>query len=121
MLSMQLIGDARVPLSFSEQDSPCCADTPFFFDICQFISLAPWPWASFAGHPLGLYTDRADGGRQGELGNPKIRVKNKPAALKRAAGFGGRVILTTTRPRLYEILFYKSAETFYLALDKLRY
>ena len=59
--------------------------------------------------------------RIGEIGDPKIRVKNKTAALKKAAGFGGRVILTTARPKLYEILFCKSAETFYLALDKLRY
>ena len=43
--------------------------------------------------------------RIGEIGDPKIRVKNKTAALKKAAGFGGRVILTTTRPKLYEILF----------------
>jgi len=59
--------------------------------------------------------------RIGEIGNPQISVKNKTAALKKAAGFGGRVILTTTRPKLYEILLCKSAETFYLALDKLRY
>ena len=43
--------------------------------------------------------------RIGEIGDPKIRVKNKTAALKKAAGFGGRVILTTTRPKLYEFLF----------------
>jgi len=43
--------------------------------------------------------------RIGEIGNPQIRVKNKTAALKKAAGFGGRVILTTTRPKLYEFLF----------------
>ena len=42
--------------------------------------------------------------RIGEIGNPKIRVQNKTAALKKAAGFGGRVILTTARPKLYEIL-----------------
>jgi hypothetical protein len=57
----------------------------------------------------------------GEIGDPRIHVKNRTAALKKAAGFGGRVILTTARPKLYEILFCKSAETFYLALDKLRY
>jgi hypothetical protein len=34
---------------------------------------------------------------------------------------GEPVTLTTARPKLYEILFCKSAETFYLALDKLRY
>ncbi len=59
--------------------------------------------------------------RIGEIGDPRIHVKNRTAALKKAAGFGGRVILTTARPKLYEILFCKSAETFYLALDKLRY
>jgi len=59
--------------------------------------------------------------RIGEIGDPKIWVKNKTVALKKAAGFGGRVILTTARPKLYEILFCKSAEMFYLALDKLRY
>ena len=59
--------------------------------------------------------------RIGEIGDPKIHVKNRTAALKKAAGFGGRVILTTARPKLYEILFCKSAEMFYLALDTLRY
>jgi hypothetical protein len=59
--------------------------------------------------------------RIGEIGDPRIHVKNRTAALKKAAGFGGRMILTTARPKLYEILFCKSAETFYLALDKLRY
>ena len=59
--------------------------------------------------------------RIGEIGDPRIHVKNRTAALKKAAGFGGRVILTTARPKLYEILFCKSAGTFYLALDKLRY
>jgi hypothetical protein len=43
--------------------------------------------------------------RIGEIGDPQIRVKNKTAALKKAAGFGGRVFLTTARPRLYEFLF----------------
>ena len=59
--------------------------------------------------------------RIGEIGDPRISVQNRTAALKKAAGFGGRVILTTARPKLYEILFCKSAETFDLALDKLRY
>jgi hypothetical protein len=43
--------------------------------------------------------------RIGEIGDPKIQVKNKTAALKKVAGFGGRVILTTARPKLYEFLF----------------
>lgn len=45
--------------------------------------------------------------RIGEVGDPKIRIKNKTAALKAAAGFGGRVILTTAQPKLYEILLCK--------------
>jgi hypothetical protein len=43
--------------------------------------------------------------RIGEIGDPKMRVKNGTVAFKQAAGFGGRVILTTTRPSLYELLF----------------
>ena len=43
--------------------------------------------------------------RIGEIGDPHIQVKNRTAALKKAAGFGGRVILTTARPKLYEFLF----------------
>ena len=42
--------------------------------------------------------------RIGEIGDPRIQVKNKTAALKQAVGFGGRVILTTTKPKLYEIM-----------------
>ena len=42
--------------------------------------------------------------RIGEIGDPRIHIKNRTAALKKAAGFGGRVILTTSRPKLYEIL-----------------
>jgi len=47
--------------------------------------------------------------RIGEIGDPKIRVRNKTVAFKEAAGFGGRVILTTTRPALYEILWLRCA------------
>ncbi|MBN2437160.1 MAG: hypothetical protein JXL20_01005 [Deltaproteobacteria bacterium] len=43
--------------------------------------------------------------RIGEIGDPRIQVKNRTAALKKAAGFGGRVILTAARPKLYEFLF----------------
>ena len=42
--------------------------------------------------------------RIGEIGDPRISVKNRTVALKKAAGFGGRVILTTSRPKRYEIL-----------------
>ena len=48
--------------------------------------------------------------RIGEIGDPRIHVKNRTAALKKAAGFGGRVILTTSRPKLYEFLFYYSGK-----------
>jgi hypothetical protein len=48
--------------------------------------------------------------RIGEIGDPRIQVKNRTAALKKAAGFGGRVILTTAKPKLYEFLFYYSGK-----------
>jgi hypothetical protein len=43
--------------------------------------------------------------RIGEIGDPKIRVQEKTIALKQAAGFGGRVVLTAARPAPYEIIF----------------
>lgn len=43
--------------------------------------------------------------RIGEIGDPQIRVQDKTVALKAAAGFGGRMILTATRPALHEIIF----------------
>ncbi len=46
--------------------------------------------------------------RIGEIGDPKLHVQNRTVALKGAAGFGGRVILTTTRPALLEIVFRSS-------------
>ncbi|MBE0558471.1 MAG: hypothetical protein IH628_14695 [Proteobacteria bacterium] len=45
--------------------------------------------------------------RIGEIGDPKMRVKKKTAALKKEAGFGGRVILATSRPALHEIIFHR--------------
>jgi len=45
--------------------------------------------------------------RIGEIGDPKMRVQNKTVSFKQAAGFGGRLILTTTRPALYEILWFR--------------
>jgi hypothetical protein len=45
--------------------------------------------------------------RIGEIGDPKIRVKKRTAALKKEAGFGGRVILATSRPALHEIIFHR--------------
>ena len=45
--------------------------------------------------------------RIGEIGDPKMRVKKKTAALKKEAGFGGRVILATSRPTLHEVIFHR--------------
>ena len=46
--------------------------------------------------------------RIGEIGDPKMQVRNRTVSFKQAAGFGGRVILTTTRPALHEILWFRS-------------
>ena len=46
--------------------------------------------------------------RVGEIGEPKMQVRNRTVAFKEAAGFGGRVILTTTRPALHEIPWFLS-------------
>ncbi len=46
--------------------------------------------------------------RVGEIGDPKMQVRNKTVAFRQAAGFGGRLILTATRPALYEILWFRS-------------
>ena len=46
--------------------------------------------------------------RIGEIGDPKMRVQNKTVAFKQAAGFGGRLVLTMTRPPLYEILWARA-------------
>ena len=45
--------------------------------------------------------------RIGEIGDPKLQVKKKTAALKREVGFGGRVILATSPPALHEIIFHR--------------
>jgi hypothetical protein len=45
--------------------------------------------------------------RIGEIGDPKIQVKKRTAALKKEAGFGGRVILATSQPALHEIIFHR--------------
>lgn len=42
--------------------------------------------------------------RIGEIGNPKLHVQNRTIAFKKEVGFGGRVILTASRPTVYEIL-----------------
>jgi hypothetical protein len=45
--------------------------------------------------------------RIGEIGDPKLRLRGKTVALKREAGFGGRVVLTATRPAIHEILRHR--------------
>ena len=45
--------------------------------------------------------------RIGQIGDPKMQVKKKTAALKKEAGFGGRVILATSRPALHEVIFHR--------------
>jgi len=45
--------------------------------------------------------------RIGEIGDPKLRLRDKTVALKREAGFGGRVVLTATRPSIHEILRHR--------------
>jgi hypothetical protein len=46
--------------------------------------------------------------RIGEIGDPKLHVQNKTVSFKQVVGFGGRLILTTTRPALYEILWFRA-------------
>jgi hypothetical protein len=46
--------------------------------------------------------------RIGEIGDPKLQVRNRSVSFKQAAGFGGRVVLTATRPALYEILWFRN-------------
>lgn len=45
--------------------------------------------------------------RIGEIGDPKLHLGGKTVALKQAAGFGGRVVLTADRPTAGEILLYR--------------
>lgn len=46
--------------------------------------------------------------RIGEIGDPKFQVQNRTIVFKEAAGFGGRLILTATRPVLHEILWLRN-------------
>jgi len=46
--------------------------------------------------------------RIGEIGDPKMQLQNRTVSFKQAAGFGGRLILTTTRPALHEILWLRN-------------
>lgn len=43
--------------------------------------------------------------RVGEIGNPVLHLPARSISLKEAAGFGGRVVVTAQRARLYELLF----------------
>ena len=42
--------------------------------------------------------------RVGEIGNPKMQVRDRVVEFKREVGFGGRVILSTARPSLYDLI-----------------
>lgn len=42
--------------------------------------------------------------RIGEIGSPRLGVQNRTIAFKEEAGFGGRIVLTTSRPFLWEVL-----------------
>lgn len=42
--------------------------------------------------------------RIGEIGDPKLTVRGRTVALKKEAGFGGRVVLTASRPTVGDIL-----------------
>lgn len=42
--------------------------------------------------------------RIGEIGDPRLRVRGRTVALKAEAGFGGRAVLTASRPTVGEIL-----------------
>src|SRR5512132_2019154 len=46
--------------------------------------------------------------RIGEIGDPKMQVRNRTVSFKQAVGFGGRVVLTASRPALHEILWLRS-------------
>jgi hypothetical protein len=43
--------------------------------------------------------------RVSEIGNPKIRIRDRAVAFKQEVGFGGGVILTAATPKWHEILF----------------
>ena len=45
--------------------------------------------------------------RIGEIGDPKMQVRNRTVSFKQAVGFGGRLTLTTSRPALHEILWLR--------------
>jgi hypothetical protein len=43
--------------------------------------------------------------RVGEIGDPKLKVRDRVVAFKEQVGFGGAVVLTAGNPRWFEILF----------------
>jgi hypothetical protein len=45
--------------------------------------------------------------RIGEIGNPKLLVRDKTISFRKETGFGGRVILTAVRPAFYETIFHR--------------
>lgn len=45
--------------------------------------------------------------RVGEVGDPKLHLRDTIVVFKQAAGFGARLILAATRPALYEILWFR--------------
>ncbi len=52
--------------------------------------------------------------RIGEIGDPTMNVQNRTVAFQPAAGFGGRLILTASRPALYEILWFRFGTPLFL-------
>lgn len=42
--------------------------------------------------------------RVGEIGKPKMRIRDRVIEFKPRVGFGGRVVLTANRPHFYEII-----------------
>jgi len=50
--------------------------------------------------------------RIGEIGDPKLHLRGRTVALKQAAGFGGRVVLTAARPTAGEILLHRAQAFF---------
>jgi hypothetical protein len=42
--------------------------------------------------------------RIGEIGQPKMRIRDRVIEFKPLVGFGGRVILATSTPHLYQVI-----------------
>jgi hypothetical protein len=52
--------------------------------------------------------------RVGEIGDPKMQVRNRTVSFKQAVGFGGRLVLTANRPALHEILRFRCRSDLHL-------